>query len=46
MHLLRCLAFVEARLGCTLAAEYIDIHANHLADDLSHDRAPSFLSKL
>ena len=46
MHLLRCLAFVKEWLGCHLAAEYIDTHSNHLADDLSRDRASSFLSKL
>ncbi len=46
MHLLRCLIFVEVQLGCHLFGSYIDTHANHLADDLSRDRAFSFLSKV
>ena len=46
MHLLRCLAFVEAQIGCHLFGLYIDTHSNHLADDLSRNRACSFLSKV
>ena len=46
MHLLRCLVFVEAQIGCQLYGVYIDIHSNHLADDLSWDNLFSFLSKM
>ena len=46
MHLLRCLVFVEAQLSCHLVGDYIDTHANHLADDLSRNRLLSFLSKV
>lgn len=46
MHLLRCLAFVEARCRCHLYPVYIDTKANHLADDLSRNMAYSFLSKV
>ena len=46
MHLLRCLAFMEAQIGCHLFGLYIDTHSNHLADDLSRNRACSFLSKV
>ena len=46
MHLLRCLVFVEACLGCHLFGEYIDTHANHLADDLSRNNHFSFLAKV
>ena len=46
MHLLRCLVFIEAILGCRVHGEYIDTYANHLADDLSRDRAYCFLSKV
>ena len=35
MHLLRCLVFVEAQIGCQLWGIYINTHSNHLADDLS-----------
>ena len=35
--------FVEAQLGCHLFREYINTHANHLADDLSRD---NLLSKV
>ena len=45
MHLLRCLVFVEAQHQCHLVAEYIDTKSNHLADDLSRNRASSFLFK-
>ena len=31
MHLLRCLVFVEAQLGCSLRPEYIGTRDNHLA---------------
>ena len=46
MHLLHCLVFVEAQHQCHLVAEYIDTKSNHLADDLSHNRASSFLFKV
>ena len=46
MHLLRCLTFAEAQIGCHLFGVYIDTHSNHLADDLSRNRAFSFLSKV
>ena len=46
MHLIRCLVFVEAQLGCHLFGAYIDTHANHLADDLSRGHLRSFLSKV
>ncbi len=46
MHLLRCLVFAEAQLGCFLQGQYINTHANHLADDLSRNRVLSFLSKV
>ncbi len=46
MHLLHCLTFVEACYNMHIDAIYIDTHAIHLADDLSHDRLSSFLSKV
>ena len=46
MHLLRCLVFVEATHKCFLYPTYIDTKANHLADDLSRNNLPSFLSKV
>lgn len=46
MHLLRCLTFLEAGFGCSLRATYINTKANHLADDLSRNELPSFLSKV
>ena len=46
MHMLRTLAFVEAKHSFALAPQYIDTKANHLADDLSRDNLPSFLSKV
>ncbi len=46
MHLLRCLVFADAQLGCFLQGRYINTHANHLADDLSRNRVLSFLSKV
>ena len=46
MHLLRCLVFIEAHFDCFLHPEYIDTKQNHLADDLSRDNLPSFLSKV
>ena len=46
MHLLRCLIFEETHLGCHLYGQYIDTDSNHLADDLSQNRAFSFLSKV
>ncbi len=46
MHLLRCLAFVEAQNQCHLHPTYIDTRSNHLADDLSRDNLSSFLAKV
>ena len=46
MHMLRTLTFVEARLAFALRPEYINTRANHLADDLSRNNLPSFLSKV
>lgn len=46
MHLIRCLTFVEAQLGCHLYGQYIDTRANHLAYDLSRNRVFSFPSKV
>ncbi len=46
MHLLRCLVFVEAHYRCYLHPMYIDTRSNHLADDLSRNNLPSFLSKV
>ncbi len=46
IHLLRCLAFVEAEHQCHLHPIYIDTRANHLADDLSRDNLCSFLFKV
>ena len=45
MHLLRCLFFTEAKFQIQIIAEHIPGHQNVLADDLSRDRASSFLSK-
>jgi len=45
MHLLRCLFYVEAKFQCHIIAEHIPGIQNTLADDLSRDRAFSFLSK-
>ena len=46
MHLWRNLVFIEATFGFHIQPRYIDTHANHLADDLSRNRALSFLSKV
>jgi len=46
MHLLRCLVFVEAHHQCQLYPVYLNTRANHLADDLSRNNAPSFLVKV
>ena len=46
MHMLRTLAFVEARLSFSIIPQYIDTRSNHLADDLSWNLLPSFLSKV
>ena len=46
MHLLRSLVFAEARLNCSLFPVYIDTRDNYLADSLSRDNAPFFLSKV
>ena len=46
MHFLKCLTFAEAQIGCHLFGVYINTHSNHLADDLSRNRAFSFLSKV
>ena len=46
MHLLRCLTYIEAQIGCHLYGVYIDTHSNHLADDLSRNHVLSFPSKV
>jgi hypothetical protein len=46
MHLLRCLVFIEARQRCFLRPVYIDTKANFLADALSRNNLPLFLSKV
>ena len=46
MHLLRNLVYVEARAGFYLCPEYINTHANHIADDLSRNRVSSFFQKV
>ena len=46
MHLLRCLAFVEAALSVTVRAEHIREVENGVADDLSRDRLQSALSAM
>jgi len=46
MHMLRTLAFIEARHAFTLWPEYINTKANHLADDLSRNNLSSFLLKV
>ena len=46
MHLLRCLAFVEATLSVTVRAEHIRGVENGVADDLSRDRLQSALSAM
>ena len=45
-HMLRTLAFIEARHTFSLCPEYISTTHNHLADDLSRDKLASFLSKV
>lgn len=45
MHLFRCLLFIEVRKRCYLHPIYIDTHYNYLADALSHNNLPLFLSK-
>ncbi len=39
-HLLKCLIFMEATLGCHLSGEYIDTRSNHLVDDQGPDGRP------
>ena len=46
MHLLRTLAFIEARHTFSLQPQYISTKDNHLADDLSRDNLSSFLLKV
>ena len=46
MHLLRCLTYIEAQIGCHLYGVYIHTHNNHLVDYLSHNHVLSFLSKV
>ena len=46
MHMLRALAFIEARHSFSLVPRYIDTKANHLADDLSRDHLISFRLKV
>ena len=44
LHMLRALAFVEARHSFHLRPQYINTKVNHLADDLSRNNLPSFLT--
>ena len=44
MHLLRCLFFIEARFEFELTAVHIHGAANTLADKLSRNDLPAFLS--
>ena len=46
MHLLRTLVFVEAHFETQICPQYINTHANHLADDISRNNVFSFLSKV
>jgi hypothetical protein len=46
MHLLRCLFFIEAKYDFMLVALHIPGVLNDLADDISRNRAVSFLSKV
>ena len=46
MHLLRTLVFVEAHFETLICPQYINTHANHLADDISRNSVFSFLSKV
>ena len=46
MHLLRCLAFLEARYQLEFSCVHIPGIRNDLADDLSRDRLSSFLHKV
>ena len=46
MHMLRALAFIEARHQFVLQPVYINTVHNHLADDLSRDKLSSFLTKV
>ena len=45
MHLLRTLFFIEATFGFQLEARYLQGAHNELADALSRDKLPLFLSK-
>ena len=44
MHMIRCLAFIEARLECSLRAMYVSTQDNDLADDLSRNNLSSWLT--
>ena len=46
MHMLRTLAFIEAHHCFHLHAVYINTNLNHIADDLSCDKLPSFAKVL
>ena len=46
LHMMRALVFVEARRSFHLRPQYISTKVNHLADDLSRNNLPSFLTKL
>ena len=46
MHMLRTLAFVEAKWLFSLQPQYINTRTNYLADDLSRNNLPAFLSKV
>lgn len=46
MHLLRCLALVEATLSLSVRAVHIKGVDNRIADDLSRDRMVKALSSM
>ena len=46
MHLIRNIVFLEAYGGFHLQAEYIDTHANHVADDLPRNCMSAFFLKV
>ena len=46
LHLLRCQLLIEAQQRCYMHPLYIDTHSNYLADALSRNNLPLFLSKL
>ena len=46
MHLLHNLVYIDTHFSFSLCPQYIDTHANHLADNLSRNHMFSFLSKV